>query len=252
MHKIGLKLWNINTDYYLKEAEKLFDKGVFDYIELYIVPGNLDKLKYWKKLNIPFDIHAPHFAHGMNLSKKEFRGSNFDKYKEVKIFADELNASIIVFHGGSGGDYRETAEQLKSFDDERILIENKPFKTLSFVNEPYYVGAKFEEIKYIKENVGCGFCLDIGHCICAANSFNTEPFSYIEQFATLKPARVHLSDIHTDTVMDEHLHYGQGNLNFEKLFNILPQDIPITIETIKNSKTDLNDFEMDAKFLKSV
>ena len=71
MYKIGLKLWNTNTDFYLSEAQKLFEKKVFDYIELYIVPNNLDKLDKWKKLNIPFDIHAPHYAHGMNLSKKD-------------------------------------------------------------------------------------------------------------------------------------------------------------------------------------
>ena len=250
MHKIGLKLWNINTDYYLKEAEKLFDNGVFDYIELYIVPGNIDKIKDWKKLHIPFDIHAPHFAHGMNLSKKEFRETNFEKYKEVKLFADELKAKVIVFHGGSGGDYKETAEQLLSFYDKRILIENKPFKTLAFVNEPYYVGAKFEEIKYITEKVNCGFCLDIGHCICAANSFGIKPFEYIKKFVTLSPKRIHLSDIRIDTVMDEHLHFGQGNLSFEKLLSILPKDTPITIETTKNSKENLNDFEKDTEFLK--
>ena len=127
MHKIGLKLWNINTDYYYNEASKLFNDKVFDYIELYIVPDNLDLIVKWKRLNIPYDIHAPHFAHNMNLSKNEFEKENFNKYLEVKEYADKLNADVIVFHGGINGDYKETDRQIKSFDDDRILIENKPY-----------------------------------------------------------------------------------------------------------------------------
>lgn len=252
MNKIGLKLWNINTDFYLNEANKLYQNGIFDYIELYVVPGYTNKINNWKKLSIPFDIHAPHFAHHMNLSKKEFKEANYDKYKEVKLYADELNAKVIVFHGGSGGDYKETARQLADFNDNRILIENKPFQPLAFVKEPYYVGAKYEELKYIIDNAHCGFCLDIGHAICAANSFHIEPYSYIEKLVTLNPLRVHLSDIHTDTTLDEHLNYGLGNLDFEKIIRLLPTDINITIETNKKSKDNLDDYKKDAEFLKNI
>lgn len=249
MHKIGLKLWNTNTDFYLSEAQKLFFQKVFDYIELYIVPNNLDKLDKWKKLNIPFDIHAPHYAHGMNLSKKDFFESNLEKYLEVKKYADELNAEVIVFHGGAGGSYKETAEQLSKFCDNRIIIENKPHDTLDFVDENYYVGASFEEIKYIMKNAKCGFCLDIGHAICAANSFGINPYEYIEKFCILNPLRIHLSDTNTNTKKDMHLNYGCGNINFKILLNILP-NCPITIETNKKTKFDLEDFKQDTIFLK--
>ena len=60
MNKLGLKLWNINDSCYYREAVNLYKKGVFDYIELYIVPDNLSLIDKWKMLNIPFDIHAPH------------------------------------------------------------------------------------------------------------------------------------------------------------------------------------------------
>ena len=45
------------------------------------------------------------------------------------------------------------------------------------------------------EESGCGFCLDIGHAICSANSLGIEPYSYIEKLVTLNPKRIHLSDI---------------------------------------------------------
>ena len=178
MNKIGLKLWNINTDYYYDEAKKLYNDGVFDYVELYIVPGNIELIDKWKELSIPFDIHAPHFAHNMNLSKGEYREENYKKYIEVKEYADELKASIIVFHSGIGGDYRETAEQIKYLNDSRILIENKPMRPLKSTNGELCVGYKFDEIKYIIEKSNCGFCLDVGHAICSANSQNIDPYEY--------------------------------------------------------------------------
>ena len=123
-YKLGLKLWSVNTDYYYEEAKKLYSQDVFDYIELYVVPHSLDTLLKWKELNIPFIIHAPHFAHGFNLAKKEKEGSNLEIYKEVKQFADELNAQFIIFHGGIDGDIKETARQLASFNEPRALIES--------------------------------------------------------------------------------------------------------------------------------
>ena len=72
MHKLGLKLWNINTDYYYEEARRLYNMGIFDYIELYIVPGHIDIINKWKELDIPYDIHSPHSLHNINLSISKF------------------------------------------------------------------------------------------------------------------------------------------------------------------------------------
>ena len=44
MYKKGLKLWSVNTDYYYDEAIRLYSEGVFDYIELYVVPDTLEKI----------------------------------------------------------------------------------------------------------------------------------------------------------------------------------------------------------------
>ena len=252
MNKIGLKLWNINTDYYYDAAKELYNEGIFDYIELYVVPGHTDLIDKWKKLNIPFDIHAPHFAHSMNLSKVEYKEDNYKKYIEVKEYADELNADIIVFHGGIGGDYKETAEQIKSFNDSRILIENKPIRPLKSINGELCVGAKFDELKYIIDKSNCKFCLDIGHAVCSANSQNCNPYDYIKLLVSLNPLRIHLSDIHIDSLMDEHLNYGEGNLDFRKVLNIIPNNINITIETNKSSKSNLDDYARDARFLRDV
>lgn len=250
MHKIGLKLWNVNIDYYYDEAIKLYNDKIFDYIELYIVPGNLGLIDKWKKIGIPFDIHAPHFAHNMNLSKKEFEKDNFDKYLEVKEYADKLSADVIVFHGGINGDYKETARQIKNFSDNRILIENKPLRPLRMPEGSICIGSKYDELKYIIKTSNCGFCLDVGHAVCSANNQGIEPYGYIEKLVSLNPKRVHLSDIHIDSKFDEHLNYGNGSLDIRKILNIIPNEINITIETKKMSETNLIDYLSDANYLK--
>ncbi len=251
MTKLGLKLWNTNTEDYLPIVQNLHENNFFDYIELYILPNNLEKLKQWKKINnIPFGIHAPHFQHGMNLSKKEYFENNLKLYNEVKKYADELNSNYIVFHSGTDGDFKETARQLVHINDPRTVIENKPYKTLPFIKGDYYVGGKIEEIKYIMKKTNCKFCLDIGHAISSANAQGIEPYGYIESFMKLKPSMYHLSDIDISSKMDAHLNYGQGNLDFDRLLKIIGSNPTITIETNKQSKENLDDFIQDVKFLK--
>lgn len=252
-YKCGLKLWSINTDVYYEEAKKLYSQGVFDYIELYVVPNTLATLSKWKELQIPFIIHAPHFAHGFNLAKKEKEESNFKIYKEVKQFADELNAQYIIFHGGIDGDINETARQLAAFNESRALIENKPYVALpNKMGGEFCRGYNIDEIKLVKETAKCGFCLDFGHAICAANSLKKEVYNYCREFLQFKPNMFHLTDLNDITSpYDSHLHLGVGELDFTQIFDTIPNDSYITFETIKNSKEDLNDFIEDMEWLKN-
>ena len=157
-----------------------------------------------------------------------------------------------MFHGGTNGNYKEAAEQIKSFNDKRSLIENKPYKVLKFVNANEYTGTTPDEIKYIKNYSDCGFCLDIGHAICSANSHKSDVYEYINEFAKLKPNKIHISDIHTETEYDEHLNFGLGNLDFNKLKTLLNLTGDVTIETNKESKENLDDFIKDVDFLRRV
>lgn len=254
MYKLGLKLWSINTDCYYDEAIRLYNDSVFDYIELYVVPNTLDTLDKWKNLNIPFVIHCPHFAHGFNLAKAEKKESNRKIFNEVQKFADGLNVSYIVIHGGIDGCIEETAKQLASFNESRALIENKPFVALpNRMGGNYCRGYNVDEIKFVMDIAKCGFCLDFGHAICAANSLKFEPYSYIEKFTTLNPSMYHLTDIQDMTSpYDAHPHIGAGDLNIRRILDMIPKDKNITVETIKNSKENLNDFIEDMKWIKNL
>ena len=171
MYKLGLKLWSINTDYYYNEAIRLYNDGVYDYIELYVVPNSIKTLSQWMELDIPFIIHAPHFAHGFNLAKKEYEKGNIEKYNEVKEFADVLMAEHIIFHGGIDGSIDETARQLAALNEPRALIENKPLRAIpNKMGGEFCRGATIEELKIVIDTANCGFCFDVGHAVCFSAS----------------------------------------------------------------------------------
>ncbi|MCR5265679.1 MAG: TIM barrel protein [Cyanobacteria bacterium RUI128] len=258
MYKRGLKLWSVNTDFYYDDAIRLYSLGLYDYIELYVVPDTLDTLFKWKELEkrngIPFIIHNAHFAQGFNLAKQEKAERNRKIYDQTKQFADELDAKYIIFHGGIDGDIKETASQLASFKEPRALIENKPFVAL-----PNRMGGEFcrgynkDEIKLVMDTAGCGFCLDFGHAICAANSLGVNVYEYCEQFLNLNPNMFHLTDLDDiNSPYDSHLHLGAGQLDFNRIFAMIPDESYVTFETVKNSKKDLNDFTEDMEWLKNI
>jgi len=404
--KLGLKLWSNNIDNYLKEAEKLYKQGVYDYIELYVVPNTLETIPKWKNLNteldIPFTLHAPHFIHDINLADKSKEKYNTEVFKQVEEFSNELNATYTVVHSGIEGNIDETIRQLKIISasyppleggskslisgrggipaqytenalgnsknlrknmtgEERILwrflknhqLDNLKFrrqqpigkyivdfvcfekklvieldgsghngaeqilydvnrdeflkglgytilrfwnneiyknidgiiekifeavnnplssvlslerrgritKKILIENKPFVAplrdnricrGATIEEISKVIDEIGCGFCLDVGHAICTANTLKIEPYEYISQFNELNPTCYHLSDNFIDSEIDKHLNFGQGNYDFKKIFDIIDTNKNIAIETNKKSKENIDDFIEDVKWLKNL
>lgn len=254
IQEIGLKLWSINTDYYFEEAKRLYLEGIFNYIELYVVPGSLSTLQRWKSLDIPYIIHHPHFAHGFNLAKATQEEANKVIYSEVKRFADELQAPYIIFHGGIDGHVEETARQMKALEEPRALIENKPLVALpNRMGGEVCRGATPEELQYIMATTKCGFCFDVGHAVCAANSLQREPYAYLKELNLLEPKIYHLSDVmDMNSPYDAHPHLGTGELDIAKLKReLFPSNAKISVETNKSSKTELNDFKEDCLWLRN-
>ena len=255
--KIGLKLWSVNADAYLSEAERLYADGVFSYIELFVVPGTENTLDAWRRLHdekgVPFIIHNAHAAQGFNLADESAERKNVEIYRETRKFADDLGARYVIFHGGVDGSIKETARQLKALEEPRALLENKP---LAPIANPFGVkecrGATVEEIGFVLNEVKCGCCLDIGHAVCAANSQSIEPYGYVAGLADMfKPVMFHLSDISdTASPYDSHLHLGGGVLDiFRVCREIFPIDACITLETPKGRTDDFMDFELDVRII---
>jgi deoxyribonuclease IV len=248
MHKFGLKLWS-NNRIYLNEAKRLFNGGIYQYVEIYIVPGSYkDNIAMWKELKAPYIIHAPHSFNNVNLAIKDKRKENAELLEDTFKFANELNTEYIIFHAGTSGDTKEAADQLKALNDKRALIENKPYKALDL--KRICNGNSPEEIEYVMKAANIGFCLDIGHAISSANSHDIDPIIYIERFLALKPKMIHFTDGDYTAELDRHGHFGDGDYPIKKIMKMLPKDIMITIESVKGSDFKLDDFENDVKVLK--
>ncbi|MDR2646494.1 MAG: TIM barrel protein [Holosporaceae bacterium] len=251
MYKFGLKLLSTNTDYYFDEAKRLYADGIFSYVELFVVPDTLQTIDKWKTLNIPINLHCPHFMHGFNLAKREKEKSNCVIYNQVKRFADELNSEYIVFHAGVDENIEETVRQLGSFNEPRAVIENKPYRAVpNKMNGTFCRGAIIPEIRYILSEVECGFCLDVGHAICSANSQKLDKWKYIEEFNELKPNMYHLTDSFDNSEFDQHWHIGDGTLCMKRILSFIKDGSKITVETKKDNERDLLDFEKDIILLR--
>ncbi|MDQ7822513.1 MAG: TIM barrel protein [Candidatus Eremiobacteraeota bacterium] len=230
------------------EAQKLFAADYFSYIELFVVPGSFGKcITLWRNIKAPFVIHAPHYMSGLNLSQYSDRQSNFAMIREVMEFADMLKADEIIFHPGVGGDIQETIAQLKDINDQRILIENKPYRAI--VDELTCNGNSPEDIKLVMDNTGCAFCLDIGHAIYSANFRKVDPWEYFNKFLELRPVMYHLTDGDFQGVTDQHKHFGEGDFPIERILKTIPQDSRITIETKRESEISLDDTMEDVEYL---
>lgn len=252
MFNYGLKLWSTNRQY-LPEARRLFQKGTYQFLELYVVPETINTLPIWLELKnegVPVIIHAPHYDHGLNLANPSVADENSRLAKEAFHYADELDSKMVIFHPGIGGTETETVRQLKLLADRRIVIENKPYVTVD--GQKICNGHSPEAIKLIMEQTGVGFCLDIGHAICAANSLKKEPFAYLKQFLALQPKLFHLTDGDSQSDRDSHRHFGRGNYDLPKLLALIPAESKITVETIKSDPASLNDFVADLEVLKHV
>ena len=251
MINLGLKLGS-NDIGYTEEILQFYEKGIFQYIELFTLIGTYDDtISYWKQFNIPFGIHAPHSAAGLNLANVDNRKKNEAKIAESIRFADELKAKYIIFHSGTNGIPGEVVTQLSPFADERFLIENKPIRGL---DGSTCVGCVYSDLKLIIDGIGkgCGFCFDFGHAICAANTLKKEPFDFIKKFYALNPRVYHLTDGDFSSELDCHLHYGEGNFPLKQLLARVPDGGMITNEAKRSRPDCIDEFKDDSIFLRNL
>lgn len=248
MINLGLKIGSKDTQY-TEEILKYYEQGVFQYIELFTLCGTYDDtISYWKQFDIPFGIHAPHSAAGLNLACVANRELNKNKIAEAIKFADELKAKYIIFHSGTNGMPGEVVTQLKPFADERFLIENKPIRGL---DGSTCVGSIYGDLKLIIDGIGngCGFCLDFGHAICAARTLKREPMEFINELRNLNPRVFHLTDGDFNSELDSHLHYGAGSFPLKDLLALVPDGGMVTNEAKRINLNTLKEIEQDSKYL---
>jgi len=247
---IGLKLGTLDIQF-INEAKFYFKKGLFDYIELYVIPDTIKTTgEKWKAAGIPIIIHAPHGSHNVNIANASFADYNIQVYEEVKQFADILCSPVIIVHSGHSGTLEEAIRQIKLINDQRICIENKPIKGLS---GEVCIGNSPKDIETVLSFAGLsGFVLDFGHAVCASRTLGLDPLIFIKKFISLNPRIFHLSDGNVFSEVDAHLNLGKGNFMISDFINLLPAYSNLTLETPINKDNGLNDFKKDTDYLNSI
>jgi len=248
MIRYGLKLWSHNQEY-IPLARRLFAQGIYNFIELYVVPDTYKKyIQEWKKLKIPVIIHCTHSEHGFNPAKRGNLKNNLKLFSEVRRFCDELDGAYIIFHPGIEGNIEETIKQVCLFNEKRLLVENKPF--VSFRGQRCR-GSTYQELNSIIENCKVGFCMDIAHAVNTAFHLRKDPYVFIKQLARLKPNVIHISDAKYSGIHDEHLNIGKGELDFKKICAVIANTSAhfLTVETDKK-KPGFKDFILDVLRIK--
>jgi Sugar phosphate isomerases/epimerases len=247
--KFGLKLFATNTAL-APIARELVVQKFFDYIELYTPPDTYtENVAAWRDPAVAYLVHGPHMSHGVNLSDSTLQDYNRTALSDAQKYADALNATGIIVHGGSGGTAAEVARQLAAQGDARFLIENTPVMGLNGQKTAVYTP---DQVAMVRDAAGIGSVLDIGHAIYAANSLKVDHFDLLREFICQKPAYYHLSDGDMSSEMDVHKHIGEGNFDLSKILSILPASARITVETPKDLALELADARHDVQQLRQM
>ena len=225
---------------------ELVRNGVYDFVQFVVLPDtyvDFHEIVKTKFRGIKTVIHAPFFMHGVNLADADLLNSNMQTLSDSQKFADDLKSDVIVLHPGIGDGKSfldETIRQMKILNDSRIAVENLPYHP-----RPQHKmhGATPEQIKTIMEEVGCNFCFDIAHAICAINSLQLDTNNTLQKFNNLKPIIHHLSDGDSNAIVDYHLHLGSGNYNLADIFQYFSNS-RIVLET-RRKEGDLDNCVAD-------
>lgn len=260
MRKYSFKLFSSN----LRNNPTIVDESVnfirlrpHDmFIELMVVPETTtDELKIFKNKfsGIEMRIHAPHNIMGFDAGNPELEKKNQQILSLSQKAADILDAKTIVVHAGCGhGEafLEETVRQFRLFNDKRIVVENLP----AFASDGVcLIGNTPQEIDYICQQSGYGFCFDFSHALCAANYFKLDVEKQLSGFAALKPDVYHLCDGDIEETDDSHMHFGEGNYPLKHFVNdYIEKDAYVTMETGHGMPTSIQPWIDDFNYVKSL
>lgn len=259
MRKFGFKIFSTNlynAPEFVKECADFAANHSDVFIELMThtesSENDFNKLKAQFE-SIDVRIHAPHNVMGFDTGNKDLEQQNQKILAVAQRAADIFNSKTIVVHAGLGHGEKyisETARQFKLFNDSRILVENLPY--LDNVSVPMH-GSTADEISYIMNECGCGFCFDFSHAICAALRLKKDIETQLKEFFALNPAVYHMCDGNINEPQDAHLHFGEGNYPLKHFLNDLTAaDAYITMETGKGAELHCDFRIKDYNYLKAL
>lgn len=257
MRKFGFKFFSTNfrvSPMTLKKAAEFAASAKDMFIELSAFPDTSEaEFKQIKKIIDTVEVRIHASITGFDTGNREAERQNRKILAIAQKAADIFQAETIVVHPGYGREQKyleETGRQFKLFHDERIVVENLPYYD---DNGNHLHGNTADEIAYIMNESGCGFCFDFSHAICSAAALNTDIDTFLQGLFALKPSVYHLCDGDIGVIEDKHLHFCDGNYPLKHFLNdYTAKNAYITMETGAGFEA-LNDLRIkDYKYLKSV
>ena len=239
----GLKLWSSNYGL-APAAKKLINEGVFDYVELMVVPGT--KKAPFRQISVPMIVHGTSEKWGFNLADASKEKQNRDIIENCLDWAASLNAEYVILHPGYG-DFQIAQEFLEKINDNRILIENMPRVG---IDGEKMVGYSLEQIKGLCQGK-FGFCLDFNHAAKAALSLGKDYKAFIDGLAELEPKVMHVSDGNLRKEVDEHLAIGAGDFDFSFLAEIIAKG-GVGRVSMETPRTDMESLAEDVENLRKL
>ena len=259
MRKYGFKIFStiLNTaPTLLKECVDFANAEQDVFLELMVLDDSSEQdlleIKRQTK-DIEVRIHAPHNIMGFDVGNKNLINKNSETFALSQKAADIFNSKTIIVHAGCGrGDeyIKETVRQIKQFNDKRIVVENLPLVASNM--EPLH-GNTAQEIKFIMDETGCGFCFDFSHAIGAAIELNLDIEKHLKSLFDLHPNVYHMCDGHIADKEDMHLHFGTGDYPLKHFLNdFTDKDAYITMETGKGIRQHADSWIKDYEYIKSI
>ena len=242
--KFGLKLWSTNSKL-LNEAKELIENGLFQYIELTLIPNTKIAPFLKTKTKVPYIIHITTEKYGVNIADKEKEEFNLKTIDNCIEWADKLDAKYLILHPGFGL-IGNAMKFLEMIEDKRILIENMPKVGL---NNEKMIGYTPEQIKKLIDNK-FGLCLDLNHVIKAAVSLRRPYKEFIKEFLRSNPKMFHISDGKLNNEKDEHLNIGEGDYDFGFLISCIKRSNSKYV-TLETPRANSNSLKEDLKNLDS-
>ena len=255
MKKLGVKFYTkdiVCRKDFVEAGVEAVRNNVFDYMELFAKPDSYDETHQavadmLQGINVI--IHAPHSAYGLDVGNKDLLAQNRKLLESSQKFADLLDSEIIILHAGAGDkeeNLAETINQFNKINDSRLAVENLPYYCTA--TQAILHGTSAAQIKKIMTETKCKFCFDICHAVCAANSFKRDPLHDLMEYQALNPDMYHLCDNFWDSDRDAHMHYGEGNYDFQVIVNdVIADNKPITMETGYGIPVNIDPWRQDER-----
>ncbi len=241
--QLGIKLWSSNENSFPKCLE-LLEKNIFDYVEMYVVPGQklVNELKKFNSHEVI--LHGPSYNHSFNIIDKN--KNYFKGLKSVLEISNMVESKKVIFHPGIINN--ETipdplsltilhVEEIQAMGIE-VILENVPH--IGIDGKTKLVAAEFNEFKLLKKKTDAQTCIDVAHTIASANIFKENPLHYFEKFLELNPMMIHLCDGDYNSTIDRHLGFNKGNFPLVEIIKRIPDKIKISLETPKEDFVNLS------------